>query len=134
LLPAPWRASLLAVDGSTTADLAAQLAKVPADVTHLAISLGGNDAILSSGLLDFPVSSTAEALMLFGKRASEFEMAYRAAIDAALALDRSTTVCTIYNGNLAPAEAALPRVGLMMFNDAILRMAFERRLAVIDLT
>jgi hypothetical protein len=97
------------------------------------ISIGGNDALLNSDLLGTPVSSTAEALTLFGDRTSRFERAYRAAIEGALAMRRDTTVCTIYNGNLAAREAALARVALMMFNDVILRVAFERGLRVIDL-
>jgi GDSL-like lipase/acylhydrolase family protein len=133
LLPADWRASLFAVDGSTTTGLAPQLARVPADVTHLVISIGGNDAILNSDLLGLPVSSSAEALIAFGGRINQFETAYRGAIDAARALSRNTTLCTIYNGNLSPAEAPLARIALMVFNDVILRVAFERHLGVIDL-
>jgi hypothetical protein len=133
LLPASWRATLCAVDGSTAADLADQLADVPADASHVVVSVGGNDALLNSDLLLTPVSSTAEALVLFGERVGRFEEAYRAAIDGALALRRDTTVCTIYNGNLDAREAPLARVALMMFNDVILRVAVERGLRAIDL-
>jgi hypothetical protein len=133
LLPPGWKASLLAVDGSTTADFAAQLPRVPADITHAVISVGGNDALLNSEVLLHPVSFTAEALMIVGDRARRFEQTYRAAIDAALALRRNTTVCTIYNGNLSGAKALPARVGLTVFNDVILRVAFEHRLSVIDL-
>jgi hypothetical protein len=133
LLPAEWRATLCAVDGSTAADLSEQLASVPSDGSHLVISIGGNDALLNSDLLGTSVNSTAEALTLFGDRISRFEQAYRAAVDGALAMRRDTTVCTIYNGNLEAREAALARVALMMFNDVILRVAFERGLRVIDL-
>jgi hypothetical protein len=131
-LPPGWVASLLAIDGSITTDLQAQLERV-GDESHLIISVGGNDAIMNSDLLGLPVSSTAEALLIFGERMSYFESAYRAAIDAALILRRQTTVCTIYNADLSAAEAPFARMGLMLFNDVILRTAFERRLAVIDL-
>ncbi len=135
LLPAAWRATLCAVDGSTAAGLSEQLASVPSNGSHVVISIGGNDALLNSDLflLGTSVSSTAEALTLFGDRTSQFEQAYRAAIDGALAMRRDTTVCTIYNGNLEAREAGLARVALMMFNDVILRVAFERGLRVIDL-
>jgi hypothetical protein len=83
--------------------------------------------------LNVPVSSTAEALAIFGKCVAQFERAYRSAIHFALALGRDTTICTIYNGNLGEMEAPLARLGLMMFNDVILRVAFEQRLSVIDL-
>ena len=48
-------------------------------------------------------------------------------------LGRRTTVCTIYEGNLEAAWAPLARVALMVFNDVILRIAFERAIDVIDL-
>jgi len=128
-----WRASLLAVDGSTTQDLAAQVARVPADVTHVVVSIGGNDALLNSDVLNLRVASTAEALATFGQRAQVFRSSYARALDAVLALGRETTVCTIYEGNLEPDLAGLARVALVFFNDVILRAAFERRVDVIDL-
>jgi hypothetical protein len=60
------------------------------------------------------------------------ERTYRAAIDAALALRRNTTVCTIYNVNLSGAKAPPARVGLTVFNDVILRVAFEHRLSALQ--
>lgn len=133
LLPPPWQATLCAVDGSTTGDLAGQLERVSEDATHLVISLGGNDALLNLDVLEAPVTSTSEALSVFGERIGRFEKAYRAAIDGALSLQRDTTVCTIYNADLEPNLAPLARILLMMFNDVILRVAFERRVRVIDL-
>jgi hypothetical protein len=132
MLPTGWRASLLAVDGAVATDLQVQLPRVQ-DESHIVISVGGNDALMNSDLLNLPVSSTAEALAMFGRRVVQFERAYRSAIHAALALGRDTTICTIYNGNLGEIEAPLARVGLMMFNDVILRIAFEQHLSVIDL-
>jgi hypothetical protein len=89
--------------------------------------------MLNTDLLGLPVGSTKEALELFGDRIRQFEASYHSAIDGALALQRHTTVCTIYNGNLDDDQAPLALVALMMFNDVILRFAIERRLAVIDL-
>lgn len=46
----------------------------------------------------------------------------------------TTTVCTVYNGNLPDAEQArLARVALTVFNDVILCVAFEHGLAVVEL-
>ena len=133
VLPADWHASLFAVDGNVTRDLAGQLLRVSTDVTHLVISVGGNDALMNMDLLARPVSSTTEALRLFGARVFQFETDYRTAIDGALALGRLTTTCTIYNGNLPADQAPTARIALMMFNDVILRVAFEHHLKVIDL-
>lgn len=133
LLPPGIVASLLAIDGSTTADLEDQLAVLPAKVTRAVVSVGGNDALLNADLLHLPVSSTRQALLLFGERVSKFEKDYRSAILAVRREIPELTVCTIYNGNLPDEQAPSARVALMMFNDAILRVAFELRLAVIDL-
>ena len=133
LLPAAWDVSLLAIDGSTTRDLGRQIADVSADATHIVLSIGGNDALLNSDLLNVPVRSTAEALTLFGQRLDVFKASYVAALNGVRALGRRTTVCTIYEGNLEPAWAPLARIALMIFNDVILRAAFERGVDVIDL-
>jgi hypothetical protein len=53
-LPPGWRASLLAVDGSVIASIAQQLARLPADASHLVISVGGNDALGYASVLASP--------------------------------------------------------------------------------
>lgn len=133
LLPVGFKASLFAVDGSTTADLGDQLTDIPSDVTRAVVSIGGNNALLNADLLNLPVASTQEALLLFGERVAEFEASYRAALAAVLTRLPNTTVCTIYNGNLPDDQAPSARVALMMFNDVILRAAFHSRLPVVDL-
>jgi hypothetical protein len=133
-LPVGGRASLLAADGSTTSDVAdIQVANLPDQVTHVAVSMGGNDALLNAEALDLPIHSTRDALSLFGLRAAAFETSYRRALAAILDRVPRTAVCTIYNPNLTVEEATLTRVGLMMFNDVILRAAVERGVPVIDL-
>lgn len=134
VLPDDWQATLLAVDGATTRGVASQVEQVPTDATHLAISVGGNDALGNIDLLSTPARSTADALRLFGERVSAFESDYREAVASAARLNRSMTLCTIYNGALPDErEAALARIALMLFNDVILRVAIERHAAVVDL-
>ena len=133
LLPESWKSTLLARDGSTTADLAAQIERIPSDATHLVVSLGGNDLLRVSDLLASPVSSTAAALELFGERCERFEKSYRRAIEPLLELGRELTVCTVYEGNLPGPQAGLARTALRIFDDAILRLAFEAGLCAIEL-
>jgi len=134
LLPAGWRATLGAVDGTTTDDFATQLDAVPDDATHFVVSLGGNDALGHADLLDRRVHSSAEALSGLAAAAERFERRYRRAIDGVLEYRLATTVCTIYNGNFPdPDFQRLASTALSVFNDAILRVAFEHRLDVIDL-
>jgi GDSL-like Lipase/Acylhydrolase family len=134
IVPNSMTVTLLAVDGSTTADVARmQLPLLPSDVTHAAVSMGGNDAILHADALDLPITSTQEALAVFGERAAAFEASYRTTLAEITRRVPHVAVCTIYNANLSGDEAARTRVGLMMFNDAILRIAFECQLPVVDL-
>lgn len=134
MLPVGARATLLASDGNAITDVAQnQVPRLPRDVTHAAVSMGGNDAILQADALDLPVVSTRDALLIFGDRAAAFEAGYRHALDSVLDHVPNVVVCTIYNPNFAADAAALARVGLMMFNDVILRVAFERSLPVVDL-
>jgi hypothetical protein len=53
-LPPGARATLVAVDGSTTGDVRRQLRRVSEDATHLVLSVGGNDALASSDFLGAP--------------------------------------------------------------------------------
>jgi hypothetical protein len=111
-VPSRARASLLAVDGSTTNDLADQLTDLPGDVTRAIVSVGGNDALLNSDILNLPVASTREALLLFGQRVAKFLVDYRTAVLAVADRVAQTTVCTIYNGNLPAEEAPAARIAL----------------------
>lgn len=134
LLPAGWHATLGAVDGATTDDFAAQLDTLPADATHLVVSLGGNDALGHVDLLDRRAHSSAEVLSGLADAAKRFEKRYRRAIDGVLECRLATTVCTIYNGNFPDVDfQRLASTALSVFNDVILRVAFEHRLDVIDL-
>lgn len=134
ILPSGWKASLLALDGSMTSDLTSQVREVPADASHLVVSIGGNDALMNSDMLALPVDSTAEALELFHRRMEAFESNYRSAIEEVLELGKPTMLCTIYNGNLPdPEDARHARIALALFNDVILRAAFELSLPAIEL-
>jgi hypothetical protein len=133
LLPAGWGATLLARDGATIAGLDEQLRRLPGTVTHLVISVGGNDALQNADLLSLPVASSAQALLAFAERVERFEIAYRAALARVLTVQRRTVVCTVYNGALDADRARVARMGLTLFNDAILRTAIDHGLDAIEL-
>jgi hypothetical protein len=129
----PEEVVLCAVDRTTTLDVHKQLNKIPKDACHVFLSLGGNDALLNSDVLDLPATSTGQALDMFKSRIDAFELSYNQALAAIVSPSHVTTVCTIYNGNLPPEEAARARIALMMFNDVILRAAFRLGANVLDL-
>jgi hypothetical protein len=133
LVAPSWEVSLVARDGATIADLERQLQSVPEDASHLVISVGGNDALQNIDLLSLQVTSSAQTLEAFAARLSAFERAYRHAITRALALGRSTAVCTVYNGALDAGRAAAARTALAIFNDAILRTAIDLRIDALEL-
>ena len=106
ILPGGSDASLLAVDGHRTADVDRELHRLPATATHLVLSVGGNDALANIDILDRPAVSSAQVLGALAEVAGEFERRYR---------------------------RRLASIALCVFNDVILRVAFERALAVVDL-
>lgn len=134
LLSPGVRATLLAVDGAITRSLTEQVSRIPGDATQLVLSIGGNDTLGCLDLLDAPATSTADALRLFGNAVGRFEADYRSAMQPLIDRGLPVTICTIYNGAFEdPDQAARARVALMLFNDVILRVAFEHHASVIDL-
>ena len=134
ILPSGWRATLCAIDGATTEDFSRQVAAIPADASHLVLSLGGNDALGHTDLLEQRVHSSAEVLDRFATAAARFETRYRAAVEALRRRALPLTICTIYNGNFPDRDfQRLASTALCVFNDAIIRVAFENALALIDL-
>jgi hypothetical protein len=133
-LPGDWRATLCAVDGAATDDVPAQLRRVPADATHLVLSVGGNDALGHIDILDQRAHSAAQVLGRLADIAAGFEERYRRALRAVLARGLPTAVCTVYNGRFPDRVLQrLTTTALVVFNDVILRAAVEARLPVIEL-
>jgi hypothetical protein len=130
-LPAGWKATLVAVDGHTVEDIAIQLPRVPSDATHLVVSIGGNDALMASGLLQERAGTVGAALTLLARSLSEFREAYHPMLANILALGKSTTVCTIYDA--IPILGDAERAALAGFNDVISRIAVQAGIPLIDL-
>ena len=139
LLPPGWGVSLLAVDGSTTANILDQVARLPKDATHLVLSVGGNNALTEASRLgisffNFPDTPTSKALDTLADVSDDFESQYRSAVDACLQSGLPLVVCTIYNGCFPDKSyQRIASLALSVFNDVILRVAIERSLPVIDL-
>jgi hypothetical protein len=133
IVPAEWRATLCAIDGATTSGIRSQVKRVPADATHLVVSVGGNDALGYVDLLSRRVDSTAAALKLFAAPLDRFALDYEDAIAIVARLRKPVTVCTIYNGHLDAGVATPARIALGLFNDVIQRVANQHRLPIIEL-
>lgn len=133
-LPAGWRATLCASDGSTVAGLARQLAHIPEDATHLVISAGGNDALGYASILARPSRSMAESLTQLAEIADAFEADYRAGMANVLQRGLPTAVCTIYDPRyLDLVQRRLGTTALTIINDVIIREAVRHGLPLLDL-
>jgi hypothetical protein len=130
-LPREWRATLLAVDGAVASDVLRQLARLPADATHLVVSAGGNDALGSSSLIADMKSSAAEGFLQMADVQEQFRQDYREMLHAVLAVGKPTALCTIYDSVPDLPRSAI--TGLSVFNDVILREGFRRGLPILDL-
>lgn len=134
VLPKGARASLLARDGAVMADVVSQLRRLPADATHVVVSVGGNDALGASAILEEGASSVAEAITAMAAVRDRFCEGYVALLDAIVTCALPIAVCTIYEARFP--ERSLRRIAataLTMLNDCITREAFARGLSVIDL-
>jgi hypothetical protein len=130
-LPKGWQVTLLAKDGAIALDVAAQVKKLPADITHLMVSAGGNDALENIGILEETTLTVAQGFERLAAAQNRFRHEYSAMLDALTALGRPVGVCTVYDSVPGlPLEAA---AGLAVFNDVILSQAFARGLPVLDL-
>jgi len=127
-LPAGAGATLLATDGAVTQNVTGQLANLPADATHLVLSVGGNDALLSQGVfLESPSRLASRLTETF----QQFRERYRNMLDRVITRGRPLAVCTIYD--LLPDCTDQERMALALFNDAIIREAVRLHLPVLDL-
>jgi hypothetical protein len=134
LLPQGWKATLLAIDGSVADDVPRQAGRIPADATHLVLSVGGNDALHDSSIIEARVTSVGQALGLFANVSDKFGRSYADAVEACLGRGLPLALCTIYNGCF-PDQIfqRIATVAVMVFNDVIVRAAIEHALPIIDL-
>ena len=133
-LPPGWQATLLAVDGDTTGQIADQLRRLPGDATHLVVSIGGNDALGHLPALEDAANSIAGALLRLADIADSFRRDYREMLNGVLSRGLPTALCTIYEPRFP--DDRLQRLGvtaLPLFNDVVTREAFAHGLPLVDL-
>lgn len=134
MIPAEWTAVLKAVDGSVVGNVSGQLQAIPDESTHLFISVGGNDALQNSDVLQMRNNSSAEVLNVLAQRADEFERRYRQMLEQVLSRNLPTAICTVYYPNFPdPVIQKIAVTALTVFNDAIIRQAILSGLPCLDL-
>ena len=133
-MPAGWRASLLAADGSVMACILDQLARLPADTSHLIVSIGGNDALGYSSMLEAASHSVADTLLKLADIREQFQANYVDMLETVLGRGLPTAVCTIYDPRYPNlVERRVASTGLMVINDCRIRASVKRGTPLIDL-
>ncbi|MEO1375750.1 MAG: SGNH/GDSL hydrolase family protein [Cyanobacteria bacterium J06635_10] len=133
-LPDDWKTTLKAIDGNKVDDVYAQIENLPEDTSHLVLSVGGNNALSCIGILNERISSSAQVFLRLADLSEQFEYQYERLLHKILTLHLPTTICTIYNPNYP--DRMYQRIGvaaLTIFNDVIIRQAFENGIPLIDL-
>mgnify|MGYP000955717264 CR=1 FL=1 len=125
------QATLLARDGDITEDVIEQLSRLPSDMTHLALSVGGNDALGAIPLMSMPAQSVMHALSQLTTVQRAFHQSYRKLANQLQALGKPLAVCTVYES--VPGLTEELRTALSLFNDVITREALTVGATVIDL-
>ncbi len=125
------RASLLAVDGDTTINVAAQIRRVPSTASHLVLSVGGNDALRQLDTLQTPARTVYKALETLADMAARFNADYRNMLKQVVDIHKPLMLCTIYDS--VPGLTPALQTALTLFNDVIVRAAIENALPVLDL-
>jgi GDSL-like Lipase/Acylhydrolase family len=134
VLPHGWRATLNAMDGATTQGIPAQLAHLPADASHLVVSVGGNDALLEAGVLEERAGSVGAALDRLGAVRNRFQRNYGNMLADVSSRKLPTAVCTIYDARFPdPDLRRRASLALTLVNDCITREVFLHDMTLIDL-
>jgi hypothetical protein len=134
LVPKEWRINRLALDGAVSPSVLAQLERVPTDTTHLVISVGGNDALGASGILENTARSVAEVLMRLADVQDLFRRSYRIMLEAVARRKLPTAVCSVYDPRFADAvQRRIGTLALSIINDVITREVFSQQFTLIDL-
>ena len=115
-------------------DVQSQLTRVPADATHLVVSVGGNDALRREGVFGEPARSVGEGAAKLAEVRERFRQDHGAMLGAILGRRLPTALCTVYDPRFTdPLRQRLGMAGLALFNDVILRAVFAQGLPVLDL-
>lgn len=123
--------SLLAVDGSMIRDALKQVERLPPEVTHLFLSVGGNDALSYAQELMSEHDTAAEILAEWSRIQKRFRLEYGEMLDIVMGRDQKTAVCTIYDA--VPSIDEVEMTALSLFNDVIVDECIRRGLPVIDM-
>ena len=123
--------SMIAVDGDYVGDVWRQVRSLPEGPTHIIISAGGNDALRHAHKLSYEYPGSQELFKEWADIQAEFRREYQQMLEAVLALQLHTAICTVYDS--VPVVGAVEVTALSLFNDVIMSEAIARGIAIVDL-
>ena len=127
----PWKLTVLKPEEVLRAG---RVRAIPADASHIALSLDGGWAIERSGLLRSPVHSVHEALDTLSAAADEFDSVFAELVAAVLETGLPAVVCTLVPSRYGdPSRQRVAATALAIFNDRVMRRAFAASLPIVDL-
>lgn len=133
-LSADYAVTLLAVDGHTTRDIASQLKQLPENASHLVVSVGGNDALANSRILNRPATQSGEVFLALAEIRETFARDYNRMLEQLSALRLPVVLSTIYDPRFEdPQQQQMCVAALGVFNDVITRAAATRGWPLVDL-
>ena len=125
---------LQARDGDVMADIPAQLGRTPTDATHLFLSIGGNDALRASAILDQRSNTVGDGLLKLSEVILAFRSNYTGVLREVVRRNLSTAICTIYEPRYEDSmRRRVAATALALLNDAIIQEATAYGLPIIDL-
>ncbi len=126
----PWRLTIILADNIISQS---RFSELPADASHVVISVEGNRAIQSSELLEGRPDSYESALARLSFAADQFERVMSALIAVAQRTGLPTVVCTMYQPRHSnPVRQRAASAALALFNDRIIRLAVDAGLSIVD--
>lgn len=126
-----WRVTLLARDGAVVYDLVRQLEHLPDDATHLVFSIGGNDALECTPLVNSPEPDLDDLLTSLCSAQLRFQNDYREMLRRICRHGLPVLGCTVYDA--VPGLRPVERMALSLFNDPIVRELATAQIPVLDL-
>jgi hypothetical protein len=107
---------------------------IPLDATHIGICVDGGWALEESGLLRGTAESINGALEALATTADQFEQACAKLIAAACEAGLATVVCTLVpSRHEEESRRRVAAAALAIFNERILRQAFQAKLSIVEL-
>ena len=131
-LPPGWTASKVAVDGDKIADVSGQLRNLPSDATDLIVSIGGNDALGQSQLLEL-VEVPSDLPLVAAEVLRRFRPSYDSMIYDVKKTGCAVVLSTIYTEIpfTDPKWRHYVPMALAHLNTAILELAEAHQLPVL---